>query len=629
MNITTPENLITNYLFDNNIVFRAGSDNSLPPHITDKIQSVYQQCSPQTATNPNTTPINHRNIKLIDIIPILSRTHSFFEKIIKHAENFCQRINSHHSTIIEKTLEVEDPLKTLTFSDIGDFFEAILKKHSKKQHITDNEKETFKYLITGLFKMDQNLDAKNVSKILTTFTKFFHPDRTKHECDLYKCILNKERRIHKAIEDIWNIQDTTIQPYPKKNTYNLHENQLIKKISQLNKLGYVNKFWAQKEIKKELQSLKTLNRKDNYKEDLLLVTIKYDESGILETLINRGDFNINELKINNETPLIYAIQNISLDVIKLLTEMQDINIPGLEGKTPLQIAIACYYKYAEKRYFIRWSENPYIPVIESLLACDNLNVDSMDSIGMTALCHIALLPQLHLSSLQFMEKLIHRGANIDQPVQGHETVRSLLEKKLKQDQFSNLEILADNLEDIRNGVKFHGDEIVELIDKYNKTHGPLQQFHAYKKVEETINTTKTLQQKKSCRRTVLMAAIESKTVSFIERLLNRKDFTIDQLTTNGETPLNYAIQKGSYNIVKFLIDSAMANINTLGIDNQTPLQRAIKCYKDHNYQYDPYSYHGIPNPKNPYLPIVKFLYSCEDIQISEMDDSKLKALKII
>ena len=114
--------------------------------------------------------------------------------------------------------------------------------------------------------MDNNLDAKNVSKILTTFTKFFHPDRTKHECDLYKCILNKERHIHRAIEDIWNIQGTTIQPYPNSNTSNLHENQLIKKISQLNKLGYVNKFWAKEEIKKELQSLKTLNQKDNYKE---------------------------------------------------------------------------------------------------------------------------------------------------------------------------------------------------------------------------------------------------------------------------------------------------------------------------------------------------------------------------
>ena len=629
MNITTPENLITNYLFDNNIVFRAESDNSLPPHIKDKIQAVYQQCPPQTSTNQCPTPISHRNIELIDIIPILAKTHSFFEKIIKHAENFCQRINSHHSTIIEKTLKVEDPLKTLTFSDIGDFFEAILKKHNKKQHITDNEKETFKYLITGLFKMDHNLDAKNVSKTLTTFTKFFHPDRTKHECDLYKCILNKERRIHKAIEDIWNIQGTTKQPYPNNNTSNLHERQLIKKISQLNKLGYTGKFWAREEIKKELQSLKTLNQKDNYKEDLLLVTIKYDESGILETLINRGDFNINELKINNETPLIYAIQNKSLDVIKLLTAMQDINITGLEGKTPLQIAIACYYRYAEKRYFIHCDNNPYIPVIESLLACDNLNVDSMDSIGMTALCHIALLPQLHSSSLQFIEKLIHRGANIDQPVQGHETVRSLLGKKLKQDQFSNLEILADNLEDIRNGVKFHGDEIVELIDKYNKTHDAMECIRANEKIKKTIITTKTLLQKKNCRKTVFMAAVESKNLTFVKLLVNRKDFTVNQSTTNGETPLNYAIQSGSQNIIKFLIDGNIVNINTPGIDNQTPLQKAIKCYKDYNDHHDRYSYHGIPNPKNPYLPIVKLLYAYEGIQVSEMDDSKLKALKII
>ena len=626
---TTPDNLITNYLFDNNVVFRAGPDNSLPPHIKDEIRAVYQQCPPQTATNPHTTPINHRNIELIDIIPILARTHSFFEKIIKHAEDFYPRIDSHHSTIIKKTLKVKYPLKTLTFSDIGNFFDAILDKHENKLPITDNEKKAFKYLLTGFLRMDHNLDAKNVSKIITTFTKFFHPDRTEHECDLYKCILSKGPNIYRAIEDLWNIQGTTKQPCPNNNTSDLHECQLIKKISQLNKLHYVDRYWARNEIKKDLRSLETLNQKDNYKKNLLLVTIRYDEPGILRTLINRGDFNINELKINNETPFIYAIQNKSLKVIKLLTEIQDINISGLEGKTPLQIAIACYYKYAEKHYFLCCRDNPYRPVIESLLACDSLNVDSMDSIGMTALCHIALLPQLDSSCLQFIEKLIYRGANIDQPVQGHETVRSLLGNKLKEDQFTNIEILADNLEDIRNDVEFHGDEIVELIDIYNKTHDNVQKSHTLEKVKETINTTKTLLQKKSCRKTVLMAAIESKDVDLIKQLLKRKDFTIDQLTTNGETPLNYAIQKGSHNIIKFLVDGEMVNINKPGIGNQTPLQRAIKCYNDNNDNYDPYSYHIIPNPKNPYLPIIKLLYACEGIQISESDTTKLKALKII
>ena len=44
----------------------------------------------------------------------------------------------------KKLLKIKGPLKTLTFSDIGNFFEAILNKHNEKQYITDNEKETFK-----------------------------------------------------------------------------------------------------------------------------------------------------------------------------------------------------------------------------------------------------------------------------------------------------------------------------------------------------------------------------------------------------------------------------------------------------------------------------------------------------
>lgn len=48
--------------------------------------------------------------------------------------------------------------------------------------------------------MDHDLDAKNVSEIVTTFTKFFHPDKINRESNFYKCILNKGRDISRAIE---------------------------------------------------------------------------------------------------------------------------------------------------------------------------------------------------------------------------------------------------------------------------------------------------------------------------------------------------------------------------------------------------------------------------------------------
>ena len=59
-------------------------------------------------------------------------------------------------------------------------------------------------------------------------------------------------------------------------------------------------------------------------------------------------------------------------------------------------------------------------------------------------------------------------------------------------------------------------------------------------ITKAIVNSKTLLQNKSVKKTVLMAAIESNNVTFVELLLKRPDFSVNQLTPDGDTPLSYA-----------------------------------------------------------------------------------------
>lgn len=75
-------------------------------------------------------------------------------------------------------------------------------------------------------------------------------------------------------------------------------------------------------------------------------------------------------------------------------------------------------------------------------------------------------------------------------------------------------------------------------------------------ITKAIVNSKTLLQNKSVKKTVLMAAIKSNNVTFVELLLKRSDFTVNQLTPDGDTPLSYAIKIGvSDDIVRILSEN--------------------------------------------------------------------------
>lgn len=450
-------NQITDYLFranNNKNVLQAGTGSTISGELKSEILEVYRQQSLSRSTGGSCdTPIDRRNIELIDVLPTLAQSSYFFDSFNQHAKNFCENLLDYVNSpdIYHALTAREVPVKNM--ADIGNFFDSILKKHSNNQPISDPDRKVFKFLIAGIFKMDQNLDATNSSKIVRTLLLYFHPDKFGgRESELYSIIISKGRNLTKAIKDLWNIEK-------KESSYSssqdFSDDYFIKSIEELDR-GFATKHLLSiNRIGRKLQNLSSLYKQKIYQEKLLKVIIEKCEPDLLEILMDRVDFDIKQLKLEGETPLIYAIQHratythswlYSGSVIKMLVE-NDINTLGLEGKKPLQIAVENFIGYSA-----RWILSTHENIIDSLLDSPKLCVDGTDSNGLTALCYIAKLDEIDERYLKLIKRMINLGANIDHPISDHETVRTLFGKKLNPDKFAELETLADN----RRGMKRKG-----------------------------------------------------------------------------------------------------------------------------------------------------------------------------
>ena len=439
-------NKITDYLFRANNVLQAGTESTLPCNLKSQVLEVYRcQPSSHNSRRLKDTPIDQRNIEIFDILPTLARDPDFLKKLNRHAENFCKNFMVQaRSSGIESALKGREPIEKLV--DAEEFLESILIKQENNQPVTYDEKLVFKRLLTGMLKIDHSLDAKNTSIILINLLKHSHPDITHLESDVYKCILGKGRRIARVIDDLWYLGPRKSSgPKYMRIIPTFSDDQLLEAIASLSSLDDTSAAELFDKIRIVLQSLDLPYQEDSFKENLLKLTIKSDNFQFLEMLLNQLDFDISQVKIGNETPLIYAIQTADsrgrTAIIEALMN-NDTNTLGLKGKTPLQIAIDHYQKFPHERIFD--PGYPFQRAIRSLLHCPNLCVDSEDSTGLTALCYFALFPEINLLSLNFISELINLGANIDHPIPGSGTVRTLLKDKLNRDQFADIENLANN-----------------------------------------------------------------------------------------------------------------------------------------------------------------------------------------
>ena len=448
-------NKITDYLFRANNVLQADTGNTLPCELKSEIFEVYrQQSGSRSSGGACDTPIGRRSIEIIDVLPTLAQSSYFFDSLNRHAKNFCENLLGYVNSkdIYHALTAREVPIRNM--ADIGIFFDSILKKQSNNQPISDPDKKVFKFLITGLFKMDQNLDATNSLKIVHTLLLHLHPDKSDgRESDLYKIIISKGKNLNKVFKNLWNIEK---KESSDSSSQDFSDDCLIESISRLDRCDTTEYKLNLRKVIHGIITWKTLYKQNTYKEKLLKLIIEKCDPDLLEfSMIVRLDFDIKQLKPEGETPLIYALQlNTTYDhpwrysgaIIKILME-NDINTLGLEGKNPLQIAVENFIKFPA-----RSTLSAHMNIINLLLDCPKLCVDGKDSDDLTALCYIAKLDEIDERYLELIKKMINLGANIDHPISDHETVRTLFSKKLNSDKFAELETLADN----RRGMKRKG-----------------------------------------------------------------------------------------------------------------------------------------------------------------------------
>ena len=133
----------------------------------------------------------------------------------------------------------------------------------------------------------------------------------------------------------------------------------------------------------------------------LVVAINNGFHYILEHLLKQDDINVNLQDNSGLTPLGLACENNHFEIVKILTQKQDIDVNGLsKGRTPLTIAV-----YGE-----------YIVIIKHLLKQDNIQVNLCDSEGQTPLAaacrkgNIAIVELLTQSKDLDINKLSKNGS---------------------------------------------------------------------------------------------------------------------------------------------------------------------------------------------------------------------------
>ena len=143
---------------------------------------------------------------------------------------------------------------------------------------------------------------------MKVLTENFDPDQSGHKNKLYSCVLKQEFGLKKVIEELWDIKKPEKSSIHKGHRFESCNNNLIDSITRLKTLSNVNRYWELQEVKEYLLNLETLNPEKKYQESLLALIIEDCHPDLLKTLMKRKDFDIHQLKILDETPLIFAMK---------------------------------------------------------------------------------------------------------------------------------------------------------------------------------------------------------------------------------------------------------------------------------------------------------------------------------
>lgn len=280
-----------------------------------------------------------------------------------------------------------------------------------------------------------------------------------------------------------------------------------------------------------------VNKKNKVGWTPVLGAIFSDSLGIAEFIIPKSKSVINERDIHKQSPLVLAIGNNRLDLVKLLIQNgADVNGLGYSDKTLLRICCA--------------NAKLNFEILKAIVdARADLNRMSSDSI-------LPIYQALISKRCDFVDYLFKKGANVNNKYLFRgavlDTCCGFLKKMLPQ--------YKGNIKDI--------DETGFAPIHYAISAGTKETIDALISKGANINL------KTSNGQTALMLAVSSKRSSYLVPLLIKKGAKINDTTNDGFNLAHYAAQSDNIEIMKMIFDKKI-DINKKSAKGVQPIITAI------------------------------------------------------
>jgi ankyrin repeat protein len=289
-----------------------------------------------------------------------------------------------------------------------------------------------------------------------------------------------------------------------------------------------------------------VNSKDNDNRTPLSWTAADGAPEVIELLLQTGVAEVNSKDNDNRTPLSWTAADGALEVLELLlqTGVAEVNSKDNDGRTPFSWATD--YENAAA-------------VVELLLKTGGVEVDSKDNCNLTPLSWAA-----RSGNSLIIESLLETGkADVEwqddcgrTPLlwafehNGLEEVKALLNIRKTQTCLRDIEITAP----------------LALATPYIKLESSTASLHTSKSRPES---------RSSLSQVVFLLAVKMGNSRLLEELLGVECVDVNMVDEAGRTPLSWAAQLGSENIVKTLLLNK-ARIDLEDIDGRTPLSWAAQ-----------------------------------------------------
>ncbi|EXK41253.1 hypothetical protein FOXG_18278 [Fusarium oxysporum f. sp. lycopersici 4287] len=255
--------------------------------------------------------------------------------------------------------------------------------------------------------------------------------------------------------------------------------------------------------------------------DALRYALKWNESELVNRLLERSDMDASVPDSDGQTPLFWAIQYKRVDIVTLLLKRQEVNpgTPDRNGFTPLQVAVGVRS----------------LPLVGLLLQCEETNARRTDA-GKSSALHIAAAR----GELQIVNLLLEQnGLEVASPDStGNTPLHWAVRSRDK---------------------KYHPSLVTIYDDDENNDED-----------EDEDDDSDTFDEPPGYR---------EESLDIIKRLLARQEVNAGGHDQDGLTPLHHACLIADYEVVALLLQRQDVDPKARGITGQTPLHLAASNHQ--------------------------------------------------